>query len=161
LDEFKTDGEFDLKKWEADITDTFLLPEPLELAWKDPAGHSQFATRIRCHHLIVEPLQGIYQTLYDEGLWQWLSPFGGCYCFRAKRKSSKMLSTHSWGIAVDHLRLGKIRRVWTPTLPGGEDRLAQQCLERVVSIFKEAGWFWGGDFLRYKDPMHLQFCIGY
>jgi len=58
-------------------------------------------------------------------------------------------STHSWGIAIDL----------------EPDRYPLGCKERfpeeVVKVFRNHGFFYGGDFKDRKDPMHFQLVTGY
>jgi hypothetical protein len=60
------------------------------------------------------------------------------------------LSNHAFGIAVDiDASLAPDRRPWDGQHPH----------PKVVQIFKQAGFKWGGDFRgNGVDPMHFQFC---
>jgi hypothetical protein len=76
--------------------------------------------------------------------------FGGCFSFRPQRTGTK-LSTHAWGIALD----------LNPE--SNAQGTAGNMDARVVAIFKQAGFTWGGDWHgRVRDPIrHFQFCTGY
>jgi D-alanyl-D-alanine carboxypeptidase len=56
------------------------------------------------------------------------------------------LSVHAWGIAID-LNAASNK-------PGSRGDMD----ERVIKIFCEHGFYWGGNF---GDPMHFQFAVGY
>lgn len=58
-------------------------------------------------------------------------------------------STHAWGIAID---------LEAERYPLGS---AARMPDDVVAVFHKAGFFYGGDFLARKDPMHFQFCTRY
>jgi hypothetical protein len=78
------------------------LPFSFPLAWDT----SQKLLKFSCHQLVEKPLERIYAAAakhYGEKEFRRLrlDRFGGCYNYRAKRGSSS-LSTHAWGIAVDH-----------------------------------------------------------
>ena len=56
---------------------------------------------------------------------------------------------HPWGIAID---------LESERYPlGSKARFP----DAVVAVFRDAGFFYGGDFASRKDPMHFQFCKGY
>lgn len=72
------------------------------------------------------------------------SEYGGCYVPRfIASDPSKGLSLHTWGMAVDLNVPGNLRGT-----TGEMDR-------RVVNIFKNWGFAWGGDW-NYTDPMHFE-----
>ena len=100
-----------------------------------------------CNKLVVIHFQNVYQRIVERGLADKLSTFDGCYNIR-KVRGRDNLSTHSWGIAVDHdaetNRLGA---------PGKMDL-------QIVECFEKEGFVWGGRWTR-KDCMHFQFAKGY
>ena len=71
-----------------------------------------------------------------------------CWVARHMRwQKSRPLSRHSWGIAFDiDWHLNGIRMTDTPLHRHPE----------WVSVFKDAGWTWGGDWRSYPDPMHFE-----
>ena len=73
--------------------------------------------------------------------------FDGCFNNRPQKGGTK-LSTHAWGISVD-------LNAATNALGTSGDMDA-----RVVEIFKEEGFVWGGEFGR-PDPMHFQYARKY
>lgn len=98
---------------------------------------------------IVEPLNTALVRLSELGFTNDIQEF---YCFSPRYKLHdrlKGLSTHSWGIAFDiNPSKNKI---------GTNGSLDPQ----LVSIFKECGFIWGGDWRTPKDPMHFQLASGY
>lgn len=77
-----------------------------------------------------------------------LNQFGGTFNYRPIR-GSKSISLHAFGAAIDldpsHNALGAT-----------EGRMPLW----VITIFKDNGWMWGGDFHGRKDWMHFQFATG-
>jgi hypothetical protein len=71
-----------------------------------------------------------------------LDEFNGCFNIRSVRGVPGLMSVHSWGLAID--------------VNGSRNPLgAQSTLSRLfVKCFKDAGFFWGGDYRR-PDPMHF------
>ena len=67
------------------------LPFAFPLAW----DNSQKLLKFGCHQLVEHYGEKEFRRLR-------LDQFGGCYNYRLKRGSSSSLSTHAWGIAVDH-----------------------------------------------------------
>lgn len=99
--------------------------------------------RLYCNKIMVAPLTTAFKNLIDRGFVKELKTFDGCFNVRKKRGLSSM-SLHSWGIAIDvnasWNQLGK-----TPTLSKG-----------FVKCFKDAGFDWGGDWVKRLDGMHFQ-----
>lgn len=63
--------------------------------------------------------------------------------------SSRPLSRHSWGIAVDF-----DPQINGAMVPVSETKLGQ-CPE-FVDVFEQAGWTWGGRWSTYPDAMHFE-----
>jgi len=121
------------------------LPFSLPLGWCPTVQ----VRRLRCHRKLVNRFRGVFDTILAEGLRTELRTFDGCYCFRLMR-SSRRLSTHSWGIAID-LNAATNR-------PGSHGDIHRD----IVAIFREYGFSWGGKWRRHRrDPMHFQFCTWY
>lgn len=72
--------------------------------------------------------------------------YSGSYNYRPIRGSSR-LSCHAFGVAIDFD---------ADKLPLGKGVAASEMPEAVVTAFKQAGFFWGGDFTGRKDPQHFQ-----
>jgi D-alanyl-D-alanine carboxypeptidase len=106
-------------------------------------------SQARCHRLIVENFQKAFEDIKAAGLDEIVKNFSGIYAKRAIRGFASHASTHSWGVAIDldaeEYPLGDSKRFPDP----------------VVSAFHNAGFFYGGDFISRKDPMHFQFCEKY
>ena len=132
-------------RWQAEQMATFSLPSPLILSW----DHSRQVTRMTCHKLMRPIFRDCFQAIVDSGLQQQVTSFGGCFSFRPQRTGTR-LSTHSWGIAID----------LNPE--SNAQGTAGQMHSGIVSIFRSAGFKWGGDWSGSAcDPMHFQFCSGY
>lgn len=121
------------------------LPEPLPLYRPDA---KQFTRSFHCHELMVGVFDSVFRELHRRGYWPLLEDWGGVYNCRLKAGTSQKRSTHAWGIAVD---------VATQSNPLGR----QPTLDpRVVAIFEDAGFLWGGRWSR-PDGMHFQYATGY
>jgi hypothetical protein len=141
----RTDGTID-PRWEAQNMVSVALPFPIRLAWGNPAP---LATKIRCHKVVAPAMVKVFTAVDRAGLRSAVRTYGGCYNYRPKRMGSRP-STHSWGIALD----------LNPATNGMGT--AGDMDPRLVAIFREHGFKWGGDWPgRNKDPMHFQFCTGY
>lgn len=124
---------------------TISLPFPLVLSW----DHSRQVTRMTCNRLMKPIFSDCFQELVDSGLQAHITSFGGCFAFRSQRSGTK-LSTHAWGIAIDLNPETNAQGTAGHMHPG------------IVSIFRNAGFVWGGDWIgSVCDPMHFQFCSGY
>lgn len=87
----------------------------------------------------------------------------GSYNYRHMRfDTTRPLSMHSWGIAVDinprdnsakgraeSKKLEPFTDSWWSTYPQGLSQL-------LVACFKKAGFRWGGDWPTFRDPMHFE-----
>ncbi len=138
------DGQLD-PRWETNFLARVNLPFPLRLAW----DLSQTINQMTCHRRMTAVYASVFAGIQQSGLQARVSTFGGCFAFRPQRTGSK-LSAHSWGIAID-LNPGS-------NLQGS----AGDMDARVVEIFKNTGFQWGGEWKgKTCDPMHFQFCTGY
>jgi hypothetical protein len=80
-----------------------------------------------------------------------------------RHDSSRPLSLHSWGIACDiNARenfawspKGEQRKV-QPFTDAWYERYPRGLSEIAVLCMKKAGFRWGGDWPRFRDPMHFQ-----
>ena len=143
LDEIiDTFGSLDTPRFESRYVEPFTLPYPLFY-------EGVKVTRARCHHLITENFQQVFEAIKAAGLQDQVQNYSGIYNARAIRGQTAHPSTHSWGIAID-LEAAKY-------LLGSPRRFPQE----IVKIFQDAGFFYGGDFRSRKDPMHFQLCKGY
>lgn len=100
-----------------------------------------------CNKLLIDIFQKVYLEIVKARLSSELKTFNGCYNIRKIRGGTK-LSTHSWGIAVDHNMVTNMLGQ-CPKLHLG-----------IVECFEQQNFVWGGNFTR-KDGMHMQFAAGY
>lgn len=100
-----------------------------------------------CNKLLIPTFQKVYTSIVRSGLSSELQTFDGCYCVRYIRGRMN-ISTHSWGISVDHNAVTNLLGA-KPTMHQG-----------IVSAFEQHGFVWGGNWNR-KDGMHFQFAKGY
>jgi hypothetical protein len=98
--------------------------------------------RIYCNRLMVEPLKKAFKNLIDTGSIKELKTWDGCFNIRKKRGLSTM-SMHSWGLAID-VNAFENGLYATPKLS-----------PTFVKCFTDAGFDWGGNWLR-QDGMHFQ-----
>jgi hypothetical protein len=135
--------------WEAVNIVRVLLPEPLDYL------DGRQVTRVSVNKRVAPNLQAALRSIYADGLWRFLSPYGGGYEFRRIGGSDK-LSLHSLGLALDfdpaaNPRDGKPDE--SRFGASGEGRA-------VVRLFELHGWYWGGRFESRPDAMHFQFATG-
>jgi D-alanyl-D-alanine carboxypeptidase len=132
-------------RWQTEFLARVMLPFPMTLSW----DHSQTVSAITCHKLLANAFTGVFDRIRSSGLESQVTSFGGCFSFRSQRTGTN-LSTHAWGIAID---------LNPETNAQGT---AGDMDEELISIFRGAGFKWGGDWQgRSRDPMHFQFCTGY
>lgn len=100
--------------------------------------------RIQCHRAIVPDLEDALSALARRGLDTLVDPagYGGCFNPRLTR-SGDSVSRHAWGIAVD---------LNVPDNPFGS---AGDQDPRLVEVFEEHGFVWGGEWL-VPDPHHFE-----
>lgn len=107
---------------------------------------------VRFHKKAVPQLLGAMQEIEEAGLLEDITSYGGTYVFRFIRGSTKTLSNHAFGVAIDFNMkengLGK-----KPALVGEPGTL-----RRVAVIFEKWGFFWGGWYKNRKDGMHFE-CV--
>jgi len=99
---------------------------------------------VNCHRQIFPQLRAALQDIVDQGLSDEVNPgeYAGCYYPRFIAGSTT-LSNHSFGLALDL------------NTPGNQRGTVGEMDRTVVSIFKEWGFAWGGDW-NYTDPMHFE-----
>lgn len=132
-------------RWQTEQMVTISLPFPLALSW----DRSRQVTRMTCHKRMQAIFTTCFQQIADSGLQPQITNFGGCFAFRSQRTGTK-LSAHCWGIAIDLNPETNAQGTAGEMHPG------------IVSIFRNAGFTWGGDWAAVAcDPMHFQFCSGY
>ncbi|HYD60729.1 MAG TPA: M15 family metallopeptidase [Noviherbaspirillum sp.] len=143
LDEIiQTFGNLDDPRFEELHIKAFQLPYPL--LYEGIPVH-----RARCHKLLIENFQKAFESIKKAGFENEVKNYSGIYARRSIRGFGSHPSTHSWGIAID-LEAEKYPLGSTKRMP-----------DQIVQCFREAGFFYGGDFKSRKDPMHFQFCTRY
>ena len=98
--------------------------------------------RVTGNRIMLPQLRGALNQVVAQGLSKSIYEYGGCYVPRFIA-GTNTLSFHSFGTAVD-LNVQDNERGTV----GKMDR-------RVVAIFKQWGFAWGGDW-HYTDPMHFE-----
>jgi len=99
---------------------------------------------VTCHRAIFPQLRAALQQVVDQGLADEINPgeYAGCYYPRFIADTTS-LSNHSFGLALDF------------NVPGNQRGTTGEMDRGVVSIFKEWGFAWGGDW-SWTDPMHFE-----
>ena len=125
--------------WSMSILDTFELPKPLNVS-----GGS-VAKRISCHKLVRPELESVFKNIAKyPAAWGSIDDYGGCYNFRRNKNNPRVLSRHSWAIAID---------LDVADNPNGSKGNMHPL---VIQAFYDAGWIWGGWFQHGIDPMHFE-----
>jgi len=125
------------------------LPAPLTLSWDAPRRVSV----IRCHIKIATKLKKVFDQIYADNLWKYIIGFSGCYNFRSMRVSSKVLSRHSWGIAIDLDCVNFIPPDWLRPILG--KFIKNEPPPPIIKIFNDNGFIWGKTFPT-SDPIHFE-----
>ena len=99
---------------------------------------------VTCHRAIFPQLRAALEDIVSRGLADEIHPgeYAGCYYPRFIAGSTT-LSNHSFGLALDL------------NVPGNQRGTVGEIDRGVVSVFKEWGFAWGGDW-SYTDPMHFE-----
>lgn len=141
--------------------DPFLNYKKFMVMWDVPADIEigLIPKKIYCNSDLIAPLIAAFSKLISLGYINELKTWDGCFnirCIRGYEKkysslkaqglfqeANKLMSIHSWGIAVDvNAFENQLNQI--PKLSLG-----------FVNCFKESGFDWGGDFKR-RDGMHFQ-----
>ena len=101
---------------------------------------------IACNQDVYGPLWSALQAVKRNGLESELKTFDGCFNIRTVR-GSDLVSTHSYGLAVDLNAgiepLGSLTTHWS---------------QGFRDCFTSSGFDWGGNFTGRKDPMHFSYA---
>jgi hypothetical protein len=101
--------------------------------------------RVTCHRAIIAPLRGALEELARSGLAWLVEPDGYAGCHNPRLTSSlDSVSRHAWGTALD---LNEHKNPYGQA--GRQD-------PRLVTIFQEWGFAWGGEWL-IPDPAHFEY----
>ena len=109
--------------------------------------------RLRFHSKVFHQLFEALKTIEERGLSKEIDieltrRRGGTFIPRYQRWSPQYpLSSHAFGIAIDLFSVnseGKIEKTkWS---------------EEFVEVFEKNGFFWGGRFKNFYDPIHFEVC---
>jgi hypothetical protein len=101
--------------------------------------------RVTCNDALFPALIGALRDVQAAGLGSEIHTYSGCYAARTvARSSTAPPSEHAYGAAID---------INAPENPYG----AQPTMDpKIVKIFEQWGFLWGGDFLT-PDGMHFEY----
>ena len=99
--------------------------------------------KIYCNVDFIEPYKKALKNLIDKDCAKEIKTFDGCFNIR-KARGTQIWSLHSWAIAID------INAFENQMFTNGK------LTKKFVDCFKSAGFEWGGDWPKRKDPMHFQ-----
>lgn len=134
--------------WEIDSIMAIKPPYQMYWSWsKEPVKFIRLHKR--CGHYFQNALKEIAINFDEEFIKKHqLDQCGGGYNFRLIRGSSKQLSVHSWGAAIDLApEINWLGRKWTPD--------QGMMPKAIVDIFAKQGIRWGGLWNR-ADAMHFE-----
>lgn len=130
------------------------ITPPWRMRYTDDNGRVTPIREIRIHRLCAASLQRVLNNLWEHyGRDQHnieavgLADYAGAYVKRNVRGSSSAISCHAFGAAID------LDPKHNPMNTSGN---RGSFPDAVINIFKQEGWYWGGDFKSRKDPMHFQ-----
>lgn len=126
------------------------LPFKMKLAWDT----SEIITKIHCHEKVAQSVERCYRRVYSaysttQIYEMGFDLFGGCFAMRNKR-GGKTLSTHAWGVAIDHDPL-RNQLKWNHS----RANLATLAAIEFWRIWESEGWTSLGR-VRDFDWMHVQ-----
>jgi hypothetical protein len=102
--------------------------------------------KVTCNVAFFPALEGALQELVDRGLDHLIHIYSGCYAARTvARSDTAPPSQHAYGAAID---------IDAPTNGFGDETPAMD--PRVVRVFENWGFIWGGNFL-IPDGMHFEY----
>ncbi len=107
-------------------------------------------------HLLAKPhFKAVFQQIHDAGCLDDIKTMDGTLvCRHIGLDPSKRLSSHTWGIAIDLNAAQNPRGAQPPIHP------ADGALDRIVPVFRQHGFAWGGDFKNCPlDGMHFELAL--
>ena len=115
--------------------------------------------KLYIHRLVAEPLRRALARCADAAESYQIHTIG-CFAPRAMRGTNGLLlSTHTWGIAVD-INPDQNKLV-APCEVDDPRRSGYDIPDEWIKAFVAEGWVWGGAFKHRFDPMHFQLASGY
>ncbi|HEX9123760.1 MAG TPA: M15 family metallopeptidase [Actinomycetota bacterium] len=100
---------------------------------------------VTCNAALFPQIRGAVHELIADGLAGTIHSYSGCYARRfTNLDPSQSISHHTWGIALD---------INVPQNPFGATPHQDP---RMVRVFEEWGFIWGGTFVR-PDGMHFEY----
>lgn len=105
--------------------------------------------KVKGEKLAVASLKRVFDAVRVKNpiLYTNIKDHAGMLCCRHVRGSTKQISNHSWGTAID-LRVGGVLDV------RGDNRV-QLGLFEIYPYFHQEGWWWGAEF-NTEDAMHFE-----
>jgi hypothetical protein len=118
----------------------------------------QPVNRMRCHKKVAQAFLNVFNDLLDHyGIDELnrleITDFGGCFMYRLMRGSTKKLSAHSWGTAIDLDANRNTLRESHRTA-----RFARPEYKPMIDIFEKHGFASLGRLKDY-DWMHFQYGL--
>jgi hypothetical protein len=138
----KTFGSLDTPGFEQKYIVSITPPYPVRY-------DGQVVKTMRCHKLAADNFMSAFEEIKRNGLIQYANDYSGIYNRRPIKNRPSHPSTHSWGIAID---------LEAADFPLGSKKRINQ---GVIDAFQKYGFFYGGDFVSRKDPMHFQLATHY
>ncbi len=103
---------------------------------------------VRCHKKIANMVKACFEEMAEI---KFPVQYDGCYVWRQMSGGSSQ-SHHSYGVAID------INAAANGQYTHGDKKSPYYINQKVVKIWKNHGFFWGGDWSEeYVDPMHFTY----
>lgn len=117
------------------------IPPPICFAVKNQMSGRRW-TRCYINRDMAKPLLAALKNVVDRDCLSELKTFDGCFNIRMVRGETRLLSAHSWGLAIDlNASINPMghRSCWT---------------KDFVECFTDEGFTWGGNYWRI-DAQHF------
>lgn len=130
---------------------TITLPYKMRVAW----DRKTYISKMQCHKLVAQAFLNVFNDLlahygYERLVELGIDLYGGCFNYRLMRGSTKTLSRHSWGTALD---LDPDRNLLHETSKTA--RFARKEYKPMIDIFYKHG-FVGLGPEQNRDWMHWE-----
>jgi hypothetical protein len=110
---------------------------------------TKYWEKVKVNKHVAEQFIGVFDEIEKEGLVKHITSFNGAWVARFIRGSTKNISTHANGLALD------LNAKENPLNKIGADIGMKGSLHELTPIFNKWGFLWGATFNR-KDYMHYQ-----